>query len=322
MGKQQGPTTGLTDYRVLDLTEAGCMITGKILGDLGADVIKIEPPGGSPSRIAPFYKDIPDPEKSLFWFAYNTNKRGITLDMQTADGQEIFKRLVKTADAVIESFEPGYMEQIGLGYSSLRRIKPDLIMTSITPFGQSGPKAHHRASELTMWASGGYLYLSGEPEHPPVWISFPQACLIGGAEAAAGTMTALWHRQNTGTGQQVDVSIQECVMLFTFQTIPVWDLNNVDYLRSQSLRVPTTGVILAHGVHKCEDGHVYVMIRGGHEPNIGSMKSLVKLMDEDGMADDWLKKIDWQEDYDALKVTQDTVNRVEVAIAKFVATRT
>ena len=120
------PKPGKTDtllgpYRVLDLTEGGCLFGGKMMADLGADVIKIEPPGGSPSRnIGPFYKDIPDPEKSLFWFAYNTNKRSITLDIEKADGREIFKTLVKTADIVMESSPVGYLQSLGLGYSDRR----------------------------------------------------------------------------------------------------------------------------------------------------------------------------------------------------------
>jgi len=182
------------------------MICAKMLGDLGADVIKIEFPGGSPSRIAPFYKDIYHPEKSLLWFAYNVNKRGITLDISKAKGQELFKQLVNTADIVVESFKPGYMEQLGLGYASLCKIKTNIIMTSITLFGQNGPKANYKGSELTAWASGSYLYICGNSERPPTWISFPQAFLFCGAEAAVGTMTALWHRQVTDEGQHVDVS--------------------------------------------------------------------------------------------------------------------
>ncbi|GAG51502.1 unnamed protein product, partial [marine sediment metagenome] len=117
--------TMLGGYRVLDMTEGGCLIGGQMFGDLGADVIMIEPPGGSPSRnIGPFYKDIPDPEKSLFWFNYSCNKRGITLDIGKADGREVFKRLVKTADIVLESFSPGYMDGLGLGYSGLCEVKP------------------------------------------------------------------------------------------------------------------------------------------------------------------------------------------------------
>ncbi|MEE8419571.1 MAG: CoA transferase, partial [Dehalococcoidales bacterium] len=130
----------LSPYRVLDLTDEKGLLCGKILGDLGADVIKIERPGGDPARrLGPFYKNEPDPEKSLFWFALNTSKRGITLDIETAGGQEIFKQLVKGADFVIESFSPGYLDKLGLGYPALEKINPGLILVSITPFGQTGP---------------------------------------------------------------------------------------------------------------------------------------------------------------------------------------
>ena len=123
----------LSCYRVLDLTNEKGFLCGKALGDLGANVIKIEKPGGDPSRnIGSFYHDIPDPEKSLYWFALNANKKGITLDIETADGREIFKELVKKADVVIESFAPGYMDRLGLGYSVLSQINPGIIMTAIS----------------------------------------------------------------------------------------------------------------------------------------------------------------------------------------------
>jgi crotonobetainyl-CoA:carnitine CoA-transferase CaiB-like acyl-CoA transferase len=193
-----GITSALSPYVVLDLTEGGCMVGGRLLADMGADVIKIEPPPGSPSRTGPYYKNITDPKKSLFWWAYNTNKRGITLDITKEEGREIFKDLVLRVDAVLESFEPGYLDHLKLGYSHLSEIKPDIILTSITPFGQNGPKARYRASDLTVWASGAYLYACGNPGRAPTWISFPQAGLFGGAEGAIGTMAAIWHRNNTG----------------------------------------------------------------------------------------------------------------------------
>lgn len=113
----------LSPYRVLDLTDEKGLLCGKLLGDLGADVIKIETPGGDSARsIGPFYHDEPDPEKSLFWFAFNTSKRGITLDIGTPGGQKIFKRLVEGADFVIESFPPGYMDRLGLGYPDLEKV--------------------------------------------------------------------------------------------------------------------------------------------------------------------------------------------------------
>lgn len=126
----------LSGRRVLDLTDEKGFLCGKILADLGADVIKIEKPGGDPSRrIGGFWGDIPDPEKSLYWFAFNANKKGITLNIETSDGLEIFKKLTKTADVVIESFKPGYMDKIGLGYPVLKEVNPGIIMTSISGFG-------------------------------------------------------------------------------------------------------------------------------------------------------------------------------------------
>src|SRR4030043_408560 len=129
----------LSPYRVLDLADEKGLQCGKLLGDLGADVIKVERPGGDPARnLGPFYHDEVDPEKSLFWFALNTSKRGITLDIEKEDGKKIFKELVKTADFVVESFSPGYMDSLGLGYSDLEKINPKVIMVSISPFGQTG----------------------------------------------------------------------------------------------------------------------------------------------------------------------------------------
>lgn len=322
MSTQQAIDSLLGNYRILDLTENGCMLGGKIFADLGADVIKIEPPGGSPSRIAPYYKNIPDPEKSLYWFAYNLNKRGITLDINKLDGKEIFKRLLKTADAVIESFEPGYMSQLGLAYADLIKIKPDIIMTSITPFGQNGPKAHHRGSDLTAWASGGYLYICGDPDRAPNWISFPQASLHAGAEAASATMAALWHRRSTGEGQQIDVSMQECVVACNFNTPEMWDLNKVEFTRfSTGINVGTQKVGM-RAVWKCLDGYVVFVSQGAVQPFVNSWKDLVSWMAAEGMADDWLKRVDWTWDYDASKLTQDMVDRVENQVAKFFMTKT
>ena len=130
----------LSAYRVLDLTNENGYLCGKMLGDMGADVIKIENPRGDSGRkLGPFYQQIPDQEKSLYWFAYNLNKRGITLDIETADGQQILNRLIKKADFIIESFDSGYLESLGLSYEKIHEINPRIVMTSITPFGQTGP---------------------------------------------------------------------------------------------------------------------------------------------------------------------------------------
>ena len=322
METNQAQDSPLSPYRVLDLTEGGCMLGGRMLADLGADVIKIEPPAGSLSRLPPFYKDTPDPEKSLFWFAYNTNKRGITLDITRAGGQELLKKLVKTADIVIESFEPGYMGKLGLGYNDLAKIKPDIIVTSITFFGQSGPKSKYKGSDLTAWASGSYLYDCGNPDRAPNWMSFPQAGVYGGSEVAVGALTALWHRINTGEGQHVDVSMQECAMSPTFNVLQMWDVNKVEFHRVGGyMFVPSTGVRQPF-YFKCKDGFVIISLQGGNEPFISSSTQLVKWMDEEGMAADWVKKVNWQVDYNAATMGQELADRMGAEVEKFTQTKT
>ncbi|MFC1872028.1 CoA transferase, partial [Chloroflexota bacterium] len=198
----------LDKYRVLDLTNEDGYLCARILADMGADVIKIEKPGGDAGRRrGPFYHDIPHPEKSLYWFAYNLNKRGITLDIETADGRALFKRLVEKADFVIESFAPGYMDSLGLGYSSLSDINRRLIMTSITPYGQTGPHKDWKSSDIVAMATGGFMAQAGDPDKPPVRISVEQACLHGSSEAALASLIAHNQCQNDGEGQHIDVSI-------------------------------------------------------------------------------------------------------------------
>src|SRR4030042_1943872 len=201
MSKKQETKSALELIKVLDLTEGGCMLGGKLFADMGADVIKIEPPDGSASRIQPYYKNTPDPEKSLFWFSYNTNKRGITLDLQKPESREIFKKLAAKVDIIIESSTAGYMDDLKLGYADICKVKPDIIYVSISPFGQTGPKAHYLASDLSSVASSGYLNACGDPDRAPVWIGCPESCQYAGAEAAIGAMMAYWYRLNTGEGQ-------------------------------------------------------------------------------------------------------------------------
>ena len=314
----------LDGYRILDLTEGGYLTAGMLLAQMGADVIKIEPPGGSPSRNrGPFYKDIPHPEKSLFWFAYNVNKRGITLDIEKADGREIFKRLTKTADIVLESFPPGYMDSIGLGYSVLCAARPDIILTSISAYGQEGPKAHYKASDLTTFASSMMMYSTGNEERPPTQLSLPQSEILGGCRAAGGSLTALFHREMTGEGQVVDVRTQLELAWFTIadRGIGHYYTEKLVVHREGSSRTGPTG-LKTSVVHPCKDGFVTCMIGGGIGGGVaGTTTRLVKWMDEEGMAPDWLKKYDWRRDYDALKITQEEYDSLVEPIKKFFLTK-
>ena len=314
----------LGGYRVLDLAQGGCMLCGKVLADLGADVIKIEKPGGDPSRnLGPFHKDQADPEKSLYWLAYSNNKRSITLNIETKDGQELFKKLAANADFVIESFAPDYLNRLRLGYPDLSRINSRIILTSITPYGQDGPKAHYKSCELADWASGGQLATMGDPDRPPTWISFPQASLNAAAQAAAGTMVAHCHREKTGEGQQVDVSIQQSVAWTIMGTTQMWEFNQFEFVRAGAVSVnPKTGV-QEKWVFPCKDGYVTAYIHGGGAAfAAASARSLVEWINEDGMAPKWLLKFDWVSDYDSSKLTQELVDRVGDAISRFLMTKT
>lgn len=321
---QRKDEAALSGIRVLDLTERGCLIAGKILGDLGADVIKVERPGGDPSRkIAPFHKDIPHPERSLFWMAYNLNKRGITLNLETANGKETFKRLVAVSDFVIESFAPGYLERLGLGYEALSKVNHHLILTSITPFGQNGPKSHYKFSELTSWASHGSLYATGYPGLPPVAMSFPfQGSLVGAVDAVVGSLFALWYREATGQGQHVDVSLQETNIELLQALIELWDTAGYNYVRTGTVFRIHGRPVTRNMVFTCKDGYVAFSVLGGAEGVAKSTMAMVRWMNEEGMVPDWLKEYDFAHDYDSSKLAQEESDRLDRLFAEFLLTKT
>jgi len=306
----------LSGYRALDLTDEKGMLCGKILADLGAEVIKVERPGGDRARQRdPYYHDIPHPEKSLFWWAYNIGKRGVTLDLECADGQDIFKRLAKGSDIVIESFPPGHMGGRNLDYSALKELNPGIIMVSITPFGQTGPYKDYKGCDLVCMAMGGPMYLTGDPGKPPLRIGHPQAFLHASAQAAVGALLALYHRETGGEGQWVDVSAQQSVVACTLNAVPFWELNNVLLQRAGLLRSGMSGGTKQRQTWPCKDGFVaFVMIGGGHGAKTN--RRLVSWMQEEGYADDFLKGIDWDV-FDMTALTQEVCDRMESLVGKF-----
>jgi len=202
----------LSCYRILDLTTEKAFIAGRALSDWGAEVIKIEPPGGDPARFrGTFYKDKVDPEKNLNWLAFNANKKSITLDITTAEGKETFRNLVKTADAILESYAPGYMESIGLGYKDLSAVNPGIVLTSISGFGQRGPYRDYKDPDIVVRALGGMVYTAGYEDRPPLTTSYEHTHSVGAMNGAAGTMIALIQRAHTGQGQHVDAITQQAL---------------------------------------------------------------------------------------------------------------
>ena len=214
----QPPENGhlLPSYRVLDLSGPEAVFCGKLLADYGADVIKVEPPAGDPGRATgPFAGDQADPERSLYFLFYNTNKRSITLDLQSERGQALFKQLIAKADVVLESYPVGYLASLGLSYESLQEINPGLVMASVTPFGQTGPWKDYKSSDLIAMASSGFMQITGDPDGPPLRQGNEQSHFPGSQYAASSILAALYYRDMAGgTGQYIDVSLQEALITY------------------------------------------------------------------------------------------------------------
>jgi len=309
----------LAPFRVLDLADELGFLCGKILGDLGADVIKIERPGGDAARrLGPFYGNRPDPEKSLYWFGFNNNKRGITLNLESAKGRQLFSQLAVKADFIIDTFPPGYLDSLALGYAALSRINPRVILTSITPFGQTGPYSQFKASDIEIMALSGCMSLTGDPDRPPLRVTFPQSYVWTGSYAAMGALIAHHYRERTGEGQHVDVSAQACLLWAFSHAHTFWDLNRQVEKRAGSFMTGRTITGAKMRVFwPCKDGYLNFIIYGG-EAGRRTNQALVQWMDSKGMAPEFLKQKDWKS-FDIAQVTQAEIDRMEEPIAHFFA---
>jgi crotonobetainyl-CoA:carnitine CoA-transferase CaiB-like acyl-CoA transferase len=281
----------LAAYRVLDLTNERGLLCGQILADLGADVIQVEPPTGSSARrLPPFAKDEPDPERSLVWWAYARNKRGIALDWEDPRGRELLRRLAASADVLVESEAPGRLAALGLGYEDLARVNERLVVVSITPFGQHGPKRDWAETDLVLWASAGPLYLSGDADRPPLRPSVPQAWAHACADAAVAALVALAERRRSGRGQHVDVSAQQSVSIVTLAANLSTQLRAP--LPTRSSGVLKIGNVIVRTVYRARDG--WVLHVPGLTPAVGSfMKRMVDWMLEQRLCDAKLRDEDF-----------------------------
>ena len=247
----------LTGIRVLDLSQdiAGPYMT-RLMAGMGAEVIKVEPPTGDTSRRAgPFPDHIPHREKSALYLYLNTSKRGVTLDPWTTTGRDLVLRLAESVDLVVESFRPGTLDELGLGYDGLAQVNPRMVLTSITPFGQNGPYSQLPAEELTLYAMSGLMYLTGEPDEEPLKEGPAVTQYGAGQMALVGSLAALWQAEMTGEGQHVDVSMAE---------------NNTAILENAVAAYSYTGRVVprtgnrgygraAWGIYPCRDGYVGVI---------------------------------------------------------------
>ena len=249
----------LEGIRVLDL---GSHVSGpfcaKVLADFGADVIKVEPPdvGDEARRGGPFVGDDPHSEKSISFLYLNTNKRAITLNLGSDSGRRILMALLQRVDVLVENFAPAEAESLALGYGALSSINPSLVVTSITPFGQTGPYRDLAATDIVTCALSGLMYHSGDSDREPLRSALDQSLYVAGANAAAATLAALFQRLYSGEGQQVDVSVVESLASHLVQAVPYYS-----YMGSIKGRRPTRGSGFEELI-PAKDGYVVPSVQG------------------------------------------------------------
>jgi len=315
----------LKGFRMLDLADEKGALCGKMFADMGAEVIKVEPPDGCSTRtIPPFLEDKPGPDRSLYAIAYHAGKKSVTANLGTAEGRGLIADLAAKSDFLVESFPLGHLDSIGLGYDQLSKSNPRLIYTSITPFGDKGPGHDYKWADIISWAAGGMMYLMGEEGKPPVQMSLPQAGLHSGGEAAVSSLIAHYPRQVDGLGQKIVVDMQACIV-WTLMNEQAMPLLHGDYLRRTGVFTGSAGTHRKM-VYRCKDGHMSTLIAGG---TLGgaSTKALVSWMNESGFAAEWMLKKDWTTWVPGMfmKLTEQDhfeINDLEDRVQKFFMTKT
>lgn len=274
----------LAELRVLDLADDKASFCSKLLADMGAKVIKVEKPGGDASRwVAPFWKHTPHPEKSLSFWYNNTSKLGITLNLETEEGQQIFCRLSKRIDVIVETFPPRYLDELGLGYQALSETNPGLILVSVTGFGQSGPYREYKSCDIVASAVGGQMYVCGAPDTPPLKPYGQQPYYLASLFAASGILLALRERKHSGRGQHIDISLQEAVAASLEQVMVRYFYEGVVSKRQGNFHWNHSFYLLP-----CKDGYIALS-------PLMEWQTLVEWLDSEGMAAD-LTAARWQEE--------------------------
>jgi benzylsuccinate CoA-transferase BbsE subunit len=227
----------LTGLKVVELASDRAAYAGKLMGDLGADVIVVEAPGGHASRLyGPFVADQPDPDRCLWWWNYNTSKRSVVLDLASEQGRADFRRLAESADIVLEAEDPGALDALGVDHTQIRAEAPALVWVSVTPNGRRCAELTEPASDLTLMAAGGAVWNCGYDDHslPPIRPSGNHSQHTASAFAVMGALTALVHRDVSGVGQHVDVSMLAAVNVTT-------EVSSVDFLYRRATNERQTG---------------------------------------------------------------------------------
>jgi crotonobetainyl-CoA:carnitine CoA-transferase CaiB-like acyl-CoA transferase len=271
--------------RVLELASERAAFAAKMLADLGADVVVVEPPGGHHTRTyGPFADDVESPERSLWWWHYNTSKRGIVLDLDRPEGAARFAALAGTVDIVVEGETPGRLADLGVDHTDVRAAHPGVIWVSVTPYGHATSRAQDPATDLTILAGGGPVWSCGYDDHtlPPVRGGGNQSLHIAGTFAVMTSLTALLARDITGRGQHVDVSMHAAANVTTEAGSYMWNTDGSVVLR-QTGRHATPTISMPTQV-QCADGRY---VNTGFPPRSAKeMQALLDWLDALGLRDE------------------------------------
>ena len=314
------PTGPLAGYRALDFADEKGQLCGRLLAELGVDVIKVEPRDGDPTRHnGPFFKGEKGENNSLYWWAMNAGKRSVTCELRREQGRELARQLAAKSDFVIESFRPGDAKGLGLDYATLSALNPGLVHVSVTNFGQTGPYSNYEATDIVGSAMGGHMYLNGDDERGPVRTTAPQAFAQANVQAGVGAMIALYARGvNGGIGQHVDVSMQESMTVAMDHAQPTWDIRRVNP-RGPGVRRMGAGILGARYLFETSDGWLTALQVGGLiGPNANT---IIDWLAESGEAGG-LEEPDWRQKLTALVPLAEADRAyVEGVLSRFCRTR-
>lgn len=320
---QMAGNAPLGGVRVLEISALSGAVCGRVLADLGAEVLKLEPEGGEPFRRAPPVVRTANGAEGAAWLAYNFGKKSVTMDLDSADGQDNFSRLAARSDIVVTDWERLDIDRMNMLAEIACAANPALVWTEILPFGRGGPHERHAATDTTLQALGGHLLLNGDIDRPPVRISLPVGLVQGGAEAASAALMAYWHRLRTGEGQRVDVSVQECIVWTLLNSTMAWQILGLNEQRGGAVRKERANRFYTRLVWETRDGYIFFgpVGGGGGAARQKSYDALRAWMAEDGITDDILTRHDWNGDGQFF-IPQEDYDAVTECIAAFVKTKT
>jgi len=308
----------------LEFSHLSAAVAGRVLADLGAEVVRIERRGGDPARWAdPVTRDRTGAARGLGFLAHNLGKRSVTIDIDTEAGSEIIARLAATADIVVLDWERiGSPAEADRLHEICTTANPRLVWCEIWPYGR-GEYEMTPASELTLQAQGGHLYLNGEIDRAPVSVGAPVASSQAGVEAASAALMAYYHARRTGEGQRVDVSVQACVIWTLLNTTMTWQCMGIDEVRGGSVKKERGNSFFTRLVWRCADGYVQFgpVGGGGGAVREASYATLVAWMRDEGFYEEILDAHDWNGE-GRFAIPQAAYDEVTALIGHFIEAHT